>query len=1220
MPKHLSVRMAWHDNKWNGRVCKDPESNVYCIGTHSLLSERLAKNKNNDIEKQKHGEKIDKIKEYLPPCFWSANAFSPEPAHVTHVHPFRSLSDKTISEELGRYSAFTWPFRISFNHSKEKHTLEGSYPKDLESRIQAFISQFRPGESVIFFYLNYDNPVSADDHRRVLVGCSLLSNPIVMPPHYDFTKGELESWKEKEDMQNFPTINWALQVSHDFEDWGVVLPYQEYVEYVESHPEEEDKLREIRALIEEDALVARFKYVAESLDDDKCIYLLYKLRKSLSIIKEHPIFNVDREQEIIERLLSKAWSGRGMYPSLGNIIELMVDHEAAPTGVGEEIVDALKEKLKEGQDLLDVTFSILSKQSPIPGYLATFTDTIHEAEIGFKAHKSLESVLRKLSLFSLTKFQLSRIVFPGSTYDAFQGRKISVAQIVANPYILCEEYAATEQERDTVEIEDGPIDVFDIDIGMFPDKRYQARNPQLQDLSPASPERLRALTVKHLLSTKRDGHCFQSLDSVFESIIHYPIFYKESVGINKEELITGGHRDYFSGRLYLSDSAGQTYFYLSEVKYAEELVRGVVGELIKKERTHNPDLTWVDTFLKAEAKELAKTIPNFDEAGFQRERKILIEGVLTNSLYVISGKPGSGKTKALCECIKRMKESGENVVMLAPTGKAVLRAKKATEFQEAETIERFIYSNGFSRFLDDLRLLPGLEKTTAKPKIDNLIVDECSMVDLDELATLFAMLSLSGSKSVKRVILVGDENQLPPIGCGRPFYDLIEFFRSNKETSEKSIRLQTNCRQQFDDKILRVADIFIGRNKYYEEPIEELKRGGPIRKGLEVILWDDEDTLFKSVDKKIREVLTGAGCLKKGISKEASLNVYLGLYESGFVPNKSADSLKLERLQIIGPYKAGFYGTLGLNQMVRGEYKADSWPDTVPPQRLFAHSEKVIRMENWYRWDFILRTKNLVLSNGSIGVVCNHRGRRGWYFPEVTNPIWQISGEEEEKFEPAYAITVHKAQGSEFEHTFIIVPKRRSLLSRELIYTAMTRSTHTVTLFLQRSEPISPIEIAHGRTSILLRNTSLFCEPWEASRQIEPEPGVKVKSKIEYILYRSLMDYRDKSQIQFSYEEELNLKDWVCPIKPDFTVRVGSKTYFWEHLGMLDTREYYLDWAKRRKGYEATGLGDSLITTDDLLGVQQDKIASVIEDMITGSVAVPADLRFSNHHYRLYPD
>lgn len=119
---HLAVRMAWHDNKWNGRVCKDPEKNVHLTGTHSLLSERLVRNKTDDIEKQKHGEKIDKVKEYLPLCFWPANAFSLESANVTHVHPFRNLGDKTISGKLGCYSAFTWPFRISFNHSKETVT------------------------------------------------------------------------------------------------------------------------------------------------------------------------------------------------------------------------------------------------------------------------------------------------------------------------------------------------------------------------------------------------------------------------------------------------------------------------------------------------------------------------------------------------------------------------------------------------------------------------------------------------------------------------------------------------------------------------------------------------------------------------------------------------------------------------------------------------------------------------------------------------------------------------------------------------------------------------------------------------------------------------------------------------------------------------------------------------------------------------------------------
>ena len=76
MVKHLTVRLAWHDNKWNGNVCDDPESNVYCVGTHSVLSDRLAKNRDLDIEKKNKGKRIDKISDdYLPPCYWAQTHF-----------------------------------------------------------------------------------------------------------------------------------------------------------------------------------------------------------------------------------------------------------------------------------------------------------------------------------------------------------------------------------------------------------------------------------------------------------------------------------------------------------------------------------------------------------------------------------------------------------------------------------------------------------------------------------------------------------------------------------------------------------------------------------------------------------------------------------------------------------------------------------------------------------------------------------------------------------------------------------------------------------------------------------------------------------------------------------------------------------------------------------------------------------------------------------------
>ena len=78
-------------------------------------------------------------------------------------------------------------------------------------------------------------------------------------------------------MKNFPTINWALQVTHD-PDRTVLLPYQQYLDHVAANPEDEQLLTDMRVTIEEDSLISGFKYVAMDIDDDKCLYLLYKLR------------------------------------------------------------------------------------------------------------------------------------------------------------------------------------------------------------------------------------------------------------------------------------------------------------------------------------------------------------------------------------------------------------------------------------------------------------------------------------------------------------------------------------------------------------------------------------------------------------------------------------------------------------------------------------------------------------------------------------------------------------------------------------------------------------------------------------------------------------------------------------------------------------------------------------------------------------------------------
>ncbi len=586
-----------------------------------------------------------------------------------------------------------------------------------------------------------------------------------------------------------------------------------------------------------------------------------------------------------------------------------------------------------------------------------------------------------------------------------------------------------------------------------------------------------------------------------------------------------------------------------------------------------------------------------------------------NENFLLLGKPGSGKTLALGKVIETLITSRESVTLLAPTGKASLRAGDATNYKQAQTIDKFIYDEQFGDCLDDLRRLEGRAKSKDKPDVQNLIIDEGSMVDLRKLAVLFGMLNVEGSAMVKRIILVGDENQLPPIGFGKVFYDLVEYLRSDKTRRNHLIRLESNCRQQFDPNVLQLVDAFSGRNRYYSEALAKLLVGGLISPGLHVSFWKTRDDLDTSLQTRLCDVFSDEGISYAQVSK--SFNELMGLYENGHVKGFDPQTLALDRFQIITPYNAGFFGTLGLNDFVRLEYKQGFWPAR---NKALAHSEKIIRTKNWYRWNVTTKKNVLLLSNGSIGVVCDNKTGRYFYFPEREKsiPSWMLDNDE--NFEPAYAITVHKSQGSEFKHTFVVIPQKKALLFRELIYTAVTRSSHKVSLFVQQTdEPDSPLGFACSRSAILNRNSSLFQEPMEAKHIIEPEAGVLVKSKIEYIIYHTLMRYRDAGQLTFEYEKPMRLKSLSYPIKTDFWVKVGNREYYWEHLGMLDLRDYSENWKSRRQAYESEGLSDNLVTTDDLSGLSNEFIDQVISDLIGGSLGGTKN-QFSSHHYHLYQE
>ena len=582
---------------------------------------------------------------------------------------------------------------------------------------------------------------------------------------------------------------------------------------------------------------------------------------------------------------------------------------------------------------------------------------------------------------------------------------------------------------------------------------------------------------------------------------------------------------------------------------------------------------------------------------------------------MLTGRPGSGKTFEVTEIIETLLQAGENVTALAPTGKAALRLsqnieKRTNKDLKADTIDRFIYMNDFGWAYDDwegLDALPNSDKIT----VENLVIDESSMIDLEKLKILLSCIRFD-KELPHRIIMVGDENQLPPIGFGKPFHDIITYIQSQDDLEpEHYVNLRSNCRQEKDPKILQVAEAFTDKKRYYEEALDMLNKTGSLSAGLSICRWRTREELDALLMETIKGFLLG-GLDEDGnpLTPRQAFNRLMGLYDSGYVDNQEFtfyDRLKLDRVQCLSPYRGGYGGTVTVNSAIQTKFRKERDSSELSP---YYHSDKVIRIANWYRgWG---KNRELALSNGSLGIVTGEGKRRKYYFPDAYKPFLFIDNEE--NLDLAYAITVHKSQGSDFEHVLLVIPERLTLLTKELVYTALTRSRQRLTIFLQQTET-NLLELAHNRSSLLNRNTSIFSPPADNKSGYQPRKGIFVRSRIEYIIYKAL----EKSGLKFEYEEKLPLTKRPYAIKPDFTIHFGDKTrVFWEHLGKLDCRKYSRDWQRRLVDYKNHGHLDAVVTTDDLEGIDNEKLDRVIQDIRKRKPANTKGNAFSNHHYQLY--
>ena len=469
---------------------------------------------------------------------------------------------------------------------------------------------------------------------------------------------------------------------------------------------------------------------------------------------------------------------------------------------------------------------------------------------------------------------------------------------------------------------------------------------------------------------------------------------------------------------------------------------------------------------------------------------------------------------------------------------------------------------------------------------------------------------------VRRFILVGDPNQLPPIGPGKPFVDILAWLRSNEKTKGLVAELITRSRfESRDSEALELADSYVWDSR---DPTDDVMLSRIARSDtggdLFVRFWNGKEDLERQI----------AECMNEELSLETGENDYRPLDESlGFT---TKDPSKLTSWQILCPTRIHYFGSGEMNRLVQLRFRAPFMNSfgmkharPFGSQRIVLH-DKVIQKVNRRRLAYGgLGSKNYYyVANGEIGgVESTSRGPSSRGAESEDSLKVQFSSQPDKAFyyprnqvdlnlELAYAMTVHKAQGSDFERVFLIVPRKSRTLSREVIYTGLTRFRQKLVLLVEKDiEPLlayrSPDSSATAR-----RQTNLFRVSHTAvsSTGFKPEElthrtrtGILVRSKWEVIIAEALSSLG----LSYKYEEPLrNPRDPNDFVLPDFTVYHEGEVFYWEHLGMLSEEDQRRRWEAKEKWYMRNHFAERLIATRD--GPRQEMDSSQIETIARSKI------------------
>jgi len=927
---HLTLRVAWHDNRWNGGVCCAPSENAFCIALDRIREGR--RDAHEDALSGTHFSELGPAE--MPPCQQESGAFmSDKPWKRVIAHPYQR-GEKTADTHghlrpttvtVPEYATFAIPFAWLLRENEEdvEAGLVDRGPADTEPPfdtpwvfgrarqewlLERFFSSLAPQQSLSFFYTKEGQPIS-DSINRLLVGVGRLTN-IRSQREYD-TEGSKRS---------YPL--WDRVVEHSIRpdgDDGFLLPYHDYLVSTGDPDEDERRARLLQeiAVTPESAHIRDFSYFSELTSPDVALSTLVRCLDAVRRIRDHGIAPGPweaREQWLNDQIAS-AWEDRGAFPGLGAALEalgmpmgtalardLLVAGDIAPDADPWPLVDAI---LRGAQE------------PPHKAYEPALA-AARNTWVGLTQDR--RRLLQLLSRFALGREQASRWFNPAQR-AAVTDVRLEDTQILANPYLVA--------EHDLGEIGKPAVSIGVIDRGLLGDG--------VKDHGPTPPvdsthdgRRTRAALVAVLRRAAEQGDSLLSVTEALERLMSLdlaqpcvipPDWLPANTSIlegSVEQLALAA-----SDGTKAAEPSTIASLQLTALKKREENLARILTSRAERELT-SLGADWEQLLKESIGDAFDPSDARHVDALVEQTRAL--ERITTRKLSLLVGRAGTGKTSILGALVRCEPLASEGILLLAPTGKARVRLQRATG-RDASTIAQFLYRLG--RY-DGARQRPRFQGKERHRKEKTVVIDECSMLTMDDL---YAVLQALDTGHVQRIILVGDPNQLPPIGVGRPFADFAAALDATAASpsdakplpAEALARLTVEVRMKEDrpSDTLRLAAWFTNEPQPQDadQVLSDLELGKQFN-DLDLVFWSTPEELRVRLLEQFQERLglTGPDDID-------GFNKALGLDDRGWVPFEDPNGV--ESFQILSPVRMHPHGVLDLNRWIQRAFRNRSEPSWV---------------------------------------------------------------------------------------------------------------------------------------------------------------------------------------------------------------------------------------------------------------------------------------------------